>query len=93
MTDFSQTIIKYLIILFLIYIGLKFIVPMILQFIGMLLLFVVKVIMWGAIIVILYLLANFIYQSRKNNGRLMRSLFYFSCNYNHYLKPHGKYGH
>jgi len=68
MNDFSQTIIKYLVILILIYISLKFIIPMILQLIGMILLFILKIIMWGAIIVVLYLLGNFIYQSHKNNG-------------------------
>ena len=68
MNDFSQTIIKYLVIIVLIYIALKFIIPMILQLIGMILIFIIKIIMWGAIIVVLYLLGNFIYQSHKNNG-------------------------
>lgn len=68
MNDFSQTIIKYLVILILIYIAFKFLVPMILQLIGMILVFIIKIIMWGAIIVVLYLLGNFIYQSHKNNG-------------------------
>ncbi len=68
MNDFPQTIIKYLVILILIYIALKFIIPMILQLIGMILIFIIKIIMWGAIIVVLYLLGNFIYQSHKNNG-------------------------
>jgi len=68
MNDFPQTIIKYLVIILLIYIALKFILPLILQLIGMVLLFIVKVLMWGAIIVVLYLLGNFIYQSHKNNG-------------------------
>ncbi len=68
MNDFSQTIIKYLVIIILIYIAFKFILPLILQLIGMVLIFIVKVLMWGAIIVVLYLLGNFIYQSRKNNG-------------------------
>lgn len=68
MNDFSQTIIKYLVILILIYIAFKFIVPMILHLIGMILVFIIQVIMWGAIIAVLFLLGNFIYQSHKNNG-------------------------
>jgi hypothetical protein len=68
MNDFSQTIIKYLVIIILVYIAFRFIIPMILQLIGMVLLFIIKVIMWGAIIAVLYLLGNFIYQSHKNNG-------------------------
>ena len=68
MNDFSQTIIKYLVIIVIIYIAFKFIVPMILHLLGMILVFIIKVIMWGAIIAVLYLLGNFIYQSHKNNG-------------------------
>jgi hypothetical protein len=68
MNDFSQTIIKYLVIIILVYIAFRFIIPMVLQLIGMVLLFIIKVIMWGAIIAVLYLLGNFIYQSHKNNG-------------------------
>lgn len=68
MNDFSQTIVKYLIIIILIYIAFKFIIPFIISLIGMVFVFIVKVIMWGAIITVLYLLGNFIYQSYKNNG-------------------------
>jgi len=68
MNDFSQTIIKYLVIIFLIIIAFKFIIPMILQLIGFVLLLLLKVIMIGVIIVVLYFLANYIYQSKKNNS-------------------------
>ncbi len=68
MNDFSQTILKYVVIVFLIFIAFKFLIPMLLQLIGMILIFILKVIMWGAIIVVLYFLGNFIYQSHKNNG-------------------------
>jgi hypothetical protein len=68
MNDFSHTIIKYLLIIFLIYITLKFILPLILQLIGVVLIFIIKIVMWVAIIAVLYLLGNFLYQSYKNNG-------------------------
>lgn len=68
MNDLSQNIIKYLLIVVFIYIVFKFIVPLILELIGIVLLFILKVIMWGIIILSLYLLGNFIYQSHKNNG-------------------------
>lgn len=67
MNDFSQTILKYLLIIILIYIAFKFILPLVLHLIGIVLMFVIKVIMWGAIIAVLFLLGNFIYQSHKNN--------------------------
>jgi hypothetical protein len=68
MNDFSQTIIKYLVIIILIYISFKFIIPVIIELIGMVLVFIVKLIMWIAIIIVLFLLGNFIYQSYKNNS-------------------------
>lgn len=68
MNDLSQTIIKYLLIILVIYIAFKFIVPLLLELIGMVLMFILKVVLWGVIILSLFLLGNFIYQSHKNNG-------------------------
>jgi len=68
MNDFSQTILKFLLIIFLVYIAFKFIIPMILELIGIILVFILKIILWCAIIIILYLIGNFIYLSHKNNG-------------------------
>ena len=68
MNEFSHTVLKYLAIIVLVYISLKFIVPLIIELIGIILVFIIKLIMWAAIIILLFLLGNFIYQSYKNNS-------------------------
>jgi hypothetical protein len=68
MNNFTQTILKYLAIIALIYISLKFIVPLIIELIGIILVFIIKLIMWIAIIILFFLLGNFIYQAYKNNS-------------------------
>ena len=68
MSDFTQTIIKYLVIIILVIIAFKILIPMILSFLGMLLNFILKLAMYGAIIFVLYLMGKFILESYKNNG-------------------------
>jgi len=68
MSDFTQTIIKYLVIIILVIIAFKVLIPMILSFLGMLLNFILKLAMYGAIIFVLYLMGKFILESYKNNG-------------------------
>lgn len=68
MNDVSHTILKYLAIIVFIYISLKFVVPLIIELIGVILIFIIKLIMWVAIIIVLFFLGNFIYQSYKNNS-------------------------
>ena len=68
MNEFYYTILKYLVIIGVIYISLKFIVPLIIELISVILVFIIKLIMWVAIIVMVFFLGNFIYQTYKNNG-------------------------
>lgn len=68
MNDFTQTIIKYLLILIAIIIAFKLVLPFVLSFLGWLLNVIIKIAMYGAIIFVLYLLGRFIYESYKNNG-------------------------
>ena len=68
MNDFTQTILKYLAIIILVIIAFKILIPLILSFLGMLLNFILKLAMYGAIIFVLYLMGKFIYESYKNNG-------------------------
>lgn len=68
MNDFTQTIIKYVIILIIIIIAFKVLLPIILSFLGWLLNIIIKIAMYGAIIFVLYLMGRFIYESYKNNG-------------------------
>ncbi len=68
MNDFTQTIIKYLIILVLVVIAFKILIPMIMSFLGWLLNLIVKIAMYAAIIFVLYLMGKFIYESHKNNS-------------------------
>lgn len=68
MNDFTQTIVKYLIILVILIIAFKILIPFILAFLGWLLNIILKIAMYGAIIFVLYLLVKFIYESYKNNG-------------------------
>ena len=68
MNEFSQTVLKYLAIIVFIYISLKFIVPLIIELVGIILVFIIKLIMWAAIIILLFLLGNYVYQSYKNNS-------------------------
>lgn len=68
MNDFTQTIIKYVIILIVIIIAFKVLLPIILSFLGWLLNIIIKIAMYGAIIFVLYLMGRFIYESYKNNG-------------------------
>ena len=68
MNEFSQTILKYLAVIVLIFISFKYIIPLIIELIGIVLVFIVKLIMWAAIIVLIFMLGNFIYQSYKNNS-------------------------
>lgn len=68
MNDFTQTIVKYLIILVLVIIAFKILIPMIMSFLGWLLNVIIKIAMYAAIIFVLYLMGKFIYESHKNNG-------------------------
>ncbi len=65
MDDFSRTIVKYTLIVILAYIAFRFILPMLLQLIGMILLFILKVVAFFAIIAVLYLVGNYLYQTSK----------------------------
>jgi hypothetical protein len=67
MSDFYKTIIKYILIVIIIFVLFKYLLPVLLQFLGVVFSFLLKVLMWGLIIFVLYLLGNFIYQSYKNN--------------------------
>ena len=68
MTDFTQTIIKYLIILIAILIIFKILLPIVMSFLGWLLNILLKIAMYGAIIFVLYLMVKFILESNKNNS-------------------------
>ncbi|HOP29873.1 MAG TPA: hypothetical protein P5120_07745 [Spirochaetota bacterium] len=68
MNDFTQTIIKYLIILIVIIITFQFILPLIISFLGWFLGILIRIAMYGSIIFILYMMGRFIYESYKNNG-------------------------
>lgn len=68
MNDFTQTIIKYLIILIIVIIAFKILIPVIMSFLGWLLNLLLKIAMYAAIIFVLYLMVRFIYESYKNNG-------------------------
>ncbi len=68
MNDFTQTIIKYLIILIVIIVTFKILLPVIMSFLGWLLNVILKLAMYGAIIFVLYLMGRFIYESYKNNS-------------------------
>jgi len=68
MNDFTQTIIKYLIILIIILITFKILLPIIMGFLGWLLNILLKIAMYGAIIFVLYLMVRFVYESYKNNS-------------------------
>lgn len=68
MNDFTQTIIKFLVLIFVIYVAFRFILPFIFKLIGILLIFILRIVMLAAIIFVLFLLGKFIYQSYKNNG-------------------------
>ena len=67
MPDYYKTIIKYILMIIIIFILFKYVLPVLMKFLGGLLAILVQVAMWGLIIFILYLLGNFIYQSYKNN--------------------------
>jgi len=66
MPDYYKTIIKYILMIIIIFILFKYVLPVLMKFLGGLLAILVQVAMWGLIIFILYLLGNFIYQSYKN---------------------------
>jgi c-di-AMP phosphodiesterase-like protein len=68
MNDFTQTIVKYLVILIVIIITFKILLPVIMGFLGWLLNVILKLAMYGAIIFVLYLMGRFIYESYKNNS-------------------------
>lgn len=68
MNDFTQTIIKYLVVLVLVIIAFKILIPFVMTFLGWLLNVIVKIAMYAAIIFILYLMVKFIYESYKNNS-------------------------
>lgn len=65
MDDLSRTIVKYALILILVYVALRFILPLLLELIGMILLFFLKIIIFGAIVAVLYLVGNYLYQTSK----------------------------
>ena len=67
MTDFHKTIIKYILIIIIIYVSFTFLLPYLVDVLKIALDFLLKVVMWGLIIFVIYLLGNFIYQSYKNN--------------------------
>ncbi len=68
MNEFTQTIVKYLIILAIIIIAFKVFIPLLMSFLGWLLDLILKIAMYAAIVFVLYLMGKFIYESHKNNG-------------------------
>lgn len=67
--DIVKTILTYIGIIILIIIAFKFIIPLLLSLIGFIITFLVKILMWAAIIYVLYLLVKFLYENfSKNNG-------------------------
>lgn len=67
MSDFSKTIIKYLLLIIIIFIVFKFLLPPLWAFLGWVVDKLIVVAMWVLIAVILFLLGSFIYKSYKNN--------------------------
>jgi len=67
MTDFHKTIIKYVLIIIIIFVAFKYVLPYLIYALKIALDFLLQVTMWGLIIFVLYLLGNFIYQTYKNN--------------------------
>jgi putative Mn2+ efflux pump MntP len=67
MSDFSKTIIKYVLLIIIIFIVFKFLLPPLWAFLGWVVDKLIVVAMWVLIAVILFLLGNFIYKSYKNN--------------------------
>lgn len=67
--DIVKTILTYIGIIILIIIAFKFIIPLLVSLIGFIITFLVKIIMWAAIIYVLYLLVKYLYENfSKNNG-------------------------
>ncbi len=67
--DILKTILAYIGIIILIIIAFKFIIPLLFSLIGFIITFLVKIIMWAAIIYVLYLLVKYLYENfSKNNS-------------------------
>ena len=67
--DIVKAVLIYIGIIILIIITFKFIIPLLLSFIGFIITFLVKILMWAAIIYVLYLLVKYLYENfSKNNG-------------------------
>ncbi len=68
MNEHLKTILIYLGLIITIYVSFKYILPVILKFLGVVLSVVFTVAMWLAIIFIVFLIVNYLYTLYKNNG-------------------------
>ena len=67
--DIVKAILTYIGIIILIIIAFKFIIPLLLSLIGFIITILLKILMWAAIIYVLYLLVKYLYENfSKNNG-------------------------
>ena len=67
MSDFSKTIIKYILLIIIIFIVFKYLLPPLWAFLGWVVGKLIIIAMWVLIAIVLFLLGNFIYKSYKNN--------------------------
>ena len=67
--DIVKAVLTYIAIIILIIIAFKFLIPLVLSLIGFVVTFLVKILMWAAIIYVLYLLVKYLYENfSKNNS-------------------------